>query len=71
MVKTKAIYAVYRDDKYFFDGTAEEIADALGIKKSTVRKLATPSYQKRQVNNGIEIVKLDYKEVENENAKRI
>ncbi|MCK3654884.1 hypothetical protein A4G19_03610 [Pasteurellaceae bacterium Macca] len=55
--KREQIYAVYRGDKFFFDGTAREVADALGIKVSSVRKLATPSQQVRS-KSGTTIVKL-------------
>ncbi|AAP95438.1 hypothetical protein A6046_05115 [[Haemophilus] ducreyi] len=55
--KAKPIYAVYRGDKFFFDGTAEEVAGALGIKVASVRKLATPSQQARS-EKGTTIVKL-------------
>ncbi|OOH92177.1 hypothetical protein BMT54_01235 [Pasteurellaceae bacterium 15-036681] len=62
MTKTEPIYAVYKGDKYFFDGTAQEIADFLGIKKSSVKKLATPSYQDRG-KNATTIVRLGFDEV--------
>ncbi|QGM80693.1 hypothetical protein [Otariodibacter oris] len=62
MARVESIYAVYKGDKFCFDGTAKEIAKALGIKESSVRKMKTPSYQARG-RNITTIVKLDFEEV--------
>ncbi|PJG86187.1 hypothetical protein [Conservatibacter flavescens] len=56
-MKNKQIYAVYKGEKFIFDGTVEDVAETLGIKVASVRKLATPSQQARS-KTGITIVKL-------------
>lgn len=47
MATMKKQYAVYRGDDLLAIGTAEEIAEKLGIKKKTVYFYASPSYKKR------------------------
>lgn len=47
MATMKKQYAVYRGDDLLAIGTAEEIAEKLGIKKETVYFYASPSYKKR------------------------
>lgn len=54
-------YAVYAGEQYVMDGTALEVALAMDIAVSTVRKLATPSYQAQK--RGLQIVKLGRQEV--------
>ena len=54
-------YAVYAGEQYVMDGTALEVALAMDIAVTTVRKLATPSYQAQK--RGLQIVKLGRHEV--------
>lgn len=63
----RQIYAVYRDDKNVADGTAEELARKLGVKPKTIRKWATPSYQKGNRGKRLVIVKLGKEDCSNEN----
>lgn len=55
----RQIYAAYRGDENVADGTAEELASKLGVKPKTIRKWATPSYQKRNKGQRLIVVKLD------------
>lgn len=55
----RQIYAAYRGDENVADGTAEELASKLGVKPKTIRKWATPSYQKRNKGQRLVVVKLD------------
>lgn len=61
-MKTRQIYAAYAGEKYIIDGTAQEVANATGISVQSVRKLASPSYQKQE--RGLQIVKLGKESVE-------
>lgn len=61
MMARRQIYAAYAGDKYVMDGTALELALALGLAVSSVRKLATPSYQEQK--RGLQIVKLGRAEI--------
>lgn len=47
MATMKKQYAVYRGDDLLAIGTAEEIAEKLGIKKETVYFYASPTHKKR------------------------
>ena len=40
-------YAAYKGDQLIGIGTAQEIADRMGVKKSTVQFYTTPTYKKR------------------------
>lgn len=64
----RQIYAAYRHDENVADGTVEELAKKLGVKPKTVRKWATPSYQKRNRGKRLIIVKLDKEEIQNEKS---
>ena len=59
----RQIYAVYRDDVNVADGTAEELAQKLGVKPKTIRKWATPSYHKRNKGQRLIVVRLEREEV--------
>lgn len=59
----RQIYAAYRNDENIADGTAEELAQKLGVKPKTIRKWATPSYQKRNKGQRIIVVKLEKEKV--------
>lgn len=63
MGKGKQIYAAYRQDINIADGTADELAQKLGVKAKTIRKWATPSYHKRNKGRRIIVVKLDREEI--------
>ncbi len=47
MATMKKQYAVYKGDDLLAIGTAEEIAEKLGIKKETVYFYASPTHKKR------------------------
>ena len=40
-------YALYDGDEFIMIGTAKEIADELGVKEATIKRLRSPSVQKR------------------------
>ncbi|WP_165941991.1 hypothetical protein [Streptococcus vicugnae] len=40
-------YALYNDDEFITIGTTKEIADELGVKEKTIKRLRYPSIQKR------------------------
>lgn len=44
---TKRIYTVYKGDEIIANGTLEQCARALGVKRSTVQWYATPSARKK------------------------
>ncbi len=55
----KDIYAYYnRQDELVMTGTLQEIADAIGISKGTVKFYSYPTYRKR-TKTGIRVVKID------------
>lgn len=47
MATMKKQYAVYKGDDLLVIGTAEEIAEKLGIKKETVYFYASPAHKRR------------------------
>ncbi len=59
----RQIYAAYRGDENVADGTADELASKLGVKPKTIRKWATPSYQKRNKGQRLIVVKLEKEKV--------
>lgn len=63
----RQIYAAYRNDENVADGTVEELAKQLGVKAKTIRKWATPSYQKRNRGKRLVIVKLGKEDIQHEN----
>lgn len=48
---TKLIYDIYSNERYVCSGTAKEVSSKLGVKESTVRCWATPSFHKRHTGN--------------------
>lgn len=44
-------YAIYQGEEFLFEGTAQECADYLGIKVTTVRFLNSNAYKKRTKNS--------------------
>ena len=46
------LYAVYKDDETMI-GTASELADSLGVKKTTIFNYASPSRRKKAKNKSI------------------
>ncbi|MCW9699745.1 hypothetical protein [Avibacterium sp. 20-129] len=63
MSKGKQIYAAYRQDINIVDGTADELAQKLGVKAKTIRKWSSPSYQKQHKGRRIIVVKLGKEEM--------
>ena len=55
------IYGLYKGDEFLDVGTAEELANKLGVKKTTIQYYATPSC-KRKVKNTKSIVAVKFKE---------
>jgi hypothetical protein len=47
MHKKQNVYAVYKGDEFLDLGTAEELAERMGIKPFTIRFMTYPSYQKQ------------------------
>lgn len=56
---THALYAVYKGDVLIASGTAQEIADELGVKKKRVYHWATASARERDKGNRIVSLRLD------------
>lgn len=54
-------YALYDGDKYIYTGTAQEIADHLGISKSTVYCWRCASYMKRYVGDRWKLIEVGNK----------
>lgn len=46
-MKKYKIYAIYKGDKFIFEGTAKECANHLGVKEKTIYFYNTPSNKKR------------------------
>ena len=59
--RKRAIYAVYKGDKYITEGTSQEICKELGIKINTFYYCRSKQWQKRfkKGNNHRIIIKLD------------
>ncbi|RHW38723.1 hypothetical protein D1B33_07570 [Lysinibacillus yapensis] len=53
------IYAAYRGEEYLTDGTKEELAQYLGVKRTTIQFYMTPSWLKRTSERALRIVALD------------
>lgn len=60
-------YALYHGDRFVDLGTADYLADLMGIKSHTVRFLASPTYARRRKADGSSaiVIRIDDKE-ENE-----
>lgn len=54
----KQVYALYRGDTYVTSGTADEIAEELGIDRKTVLFYSTPAYKKRIKHKGYQLINL-------------
>lgn len=48
---TKLLYDIYSNEQYICSGTAKEVSSKLGVKESTVKCWATPSFHKRHTGN--------------------
>lgn len=58
--KSTTIYALYKGEKLIKDGTAQEIADYMGVKVKSIMFYQTPTYLKRTSEEcGRRLVKLD------------
>lgn len=53
------VYAIYKGEKFLFEGTAKECAEHFGIKKETIWWLATPSNHKRDKKGRMIAIKLE------------
>ena len=49
--KSNHLYAVYRDDELLGIGTADELAELLGLSRRTVTWMSTPAARKRAEEN--------------------
>ncbi|MGT2802968.1 hypothetical protein Javan253_0026 [Streptococcus phage Javan253] len=59
MTKEK-IYALYKGDNFIADGTVKEIAQAIGVKPSTVQFYASPCYARRtSEKKGLRLIKIE------------
>lgn len=61
-MRKKKIYAIYKGEKFLFEGTAKECAEYFGIKEETVWWLATPSNLKRDKRDRMIAIKLEEEE---------
>ena len=52
-------YAVYKGDKFIDQGTADYLADRLGVKRATIIWLQSPTNLKRDKGNRMVAVKVD------------
>ena len=43
----KTIYAIYKDEKFLFEGTAKECAKYMEVKEETIRFWNSPAYKRR------------------------
>ena len=65
MTRKRAIYAVYKGDKYITEGTSKEICKQMGIKFNTFQYYRTNYYKKNRetkLNNRRIIIRLDGKD---------
>jgi len=53
------IFALYRGEDYLADGTLDELAQFLGVKRKTVQFYMTPTWLKRTSENALRLFKLD------------
>ncbi|HWL13681.1 MAG TPA: hypothetical protein VNQ57_11875 [Ureibacillus sp.] len=53
------IYALYRGDEYLADGTQEELAQYLGVKRKTIQYYLTPSWLKRSSEKALRVIAFD------------
>ena len=59
MAVNNQIYALYRGEDYLADGTLDELAQFLGVKRKTVQFYMTPSWLKRTSENALRLFELD------------
>jgi len=55
-------YAIYKGDKFLFQGTKKECSEYLGVDEKTVYFYTTPTYQKRskdEYNNRMIVIKVE------------
>ncbi|BFU64741.1 MULTISPECIES: hypothetical protein [Rodentibacter] len=63
MTKRRQIYAVYRGEENLGDGTAEELAEKLGVQAKTIQSMSTPRFHRRnQSGKRLVVIKLDKEE---------
>lgn len=61
-MKFRTIYGLYKGDEFLDVGTDEELANKLGVKKSTIQYYASPANKKRNKYDNF-IVAVRFKEV--------
>lgn len=44
--RRKIVYALYSGEEFIAEGTADEIADKLNVKRTTIMHYKTPAYKK-------------------------
>ena len=59
MAVNNQIFALYRGEDYLADGTLDELAQFLGVKRKTVQFYMTPTWLKRTSENALRLFKLD------------
>lgn len=52
-------YALYKGEELMITGTIDEIANALNIKRESVKFYKTPTYKKRTTENARRLVSLE------------
>ncbi|WP_122983454.1 MULTISPECIES: hypothetical protein [Rodentibacter] len=64
MMARRQIYAVYRGEENLGDGTADELAEKLGVKPKTIQSMSTPRWARRNKSGKrLIVIKLDKEEV--------
>lgn len=56
--KKEKIYALYRGDKYLYEGTKLKLAKKLGVSVRTISFYGSPTYQKR-TKNGYALIEVE------------
>lgn len=60
----RQIYAVYKGEENLGDGTAEELAEKLGVQANTIRSMSTPRFHRRNKSGKrLVVIKLDKEEL--------
>ena len=61
MAAKEKIYALYKGDNFLGTGTAQELANLIGVTRRTIQWYSYPTYQKRSKNpkNRLIAIKID------------
>lgn len=59
VINTAAEYAVYKGDKFIDLGTADYLANKLGVSVETIRFRSTPAYKKRVTDDALITVRIE------------